>query len=214
MKAFDDTWRWDQAAAQAYQGVVERGGKVSQAIQAFRTFLGESDMLAYLSMMAPRLVELQRALKPTGSIYLHCDPTASHYLKMLMDAVMRPEQFLNEIIWRRTGTHSSARRWGPVHDIILYYANPQGRHVWNRLYVPLADTHRKRHYHRVDATGRVFTHGELTVPRRSATVGVVSPGMALMSPRSVATGSPLSRSLMISRWSGGTISLLRGNGRD
>ena len=121
-------------------------------------------MLAYLSMMAPRLVELQRALKPTGSIYLHCDPTASHYLKMLMDAVMRPEQFLNEIIWRRTGTHSSARRWGPVHDIILYYANPQDRHVWNRLYVPLADTHRKRHYHRVDATGRVFTHGELTAP--------------------------------------------------
>jgi adenine specific DNA methylase Mod len=77
-------------------------------------------MLAYLSMMAPRLVELRRVLKPTGSIYLHCDPTASHYLKMLMDAVMRPEQFLNEIIWRRTGTHSSARRWGPVHDVILY----------------------------------------------------------------------------------------------
>lgn len=85
IKAFEDTWRWDQAAANAYQEVVEAGGKVSQVMQAFRTFFGDSDMLAYLAMMAPRLVELRRVLKPTGSIYLHCDPTASHYLKLLMD---------------------------------------------------------------------------------------------------------------------------------
>ncbi len=73
---------------------------------AFRTLLGESDMLAYLSMMAPRLVELHRVLKPTGSIYLHCDPTASHYLKLLLDAVFGPENFLNEIIWKRTTAHN------------------------------------------------------------------------------------------------------------
>src|SRR6266540_7196034 len=91
IKAFEDTWRWDQAAAAAYEEVVERGGRVSQVMQAFRTFLGTgdsskgSDMLAYLAMMAPRLLELRRVLKPTGSIYLHCDPTASHYLKLLMD---------------------------------------------------------------------------------------------------------------------------------
>ena len=94
IKAFGDTWRWDQAAAGAYQEVVEAGGKVSQAMQAFRAFLGDSDMLAYLVMMALRLVELRRALKPTGSIYLHCDPTASHYLKIVMDAVFGPENFL------------------------------------------------------------------------------------------------------------------------
>ena len=88
IKAFEDTWRWDEGAARAYADVVEAGGRVSQAMQAFRTFLGESDMLAYLAMMAPRLVELRRVLKPTGSLYLHCDPTASHYLKMLMDAVL------------------------------------------------------------------------------------------------------------------------------
>jgi site-specific DNA-methyltransferase (adenine-specific) len=78
IQAFQDTWRWDQAAAEAYQEVVEAGGHVAQVLMAFRAFLGETDMLAYLSMMAPRLVELRRVLKPTGSIYLHCDPTASH----------------------------------------------------------------------------------------------------------------------------------------
>ena len=76
IKAFEDTWRWDQEAAKSYQEVVEAGGKVSLVMQAFHTFLGNSDMLAYLSMMAPRLVQLRRVLKPTGSIYLHCDPAA------------------------------------------------------------------------------------------------------------------------------------------
>ncbi len=90
IKAFEDTWRWDEGAARAYADVVEAGGRVSQAMQAFRTSLGESDMLAYLAMMAPRLVELWRVLKPTGSLYLHCDPTASHYLKMLLGAVFGP----------------------------------------------------------------------------------------------------------------------------
>lgn len=88
----------------------------------FRTHLGESDMLAYLAMMAPRLVELRRVLKPTGSLYLHCDPTASHYLKLLMDAIFGPEQFRNEIVWKRTSAHSSAKRYGPVHDLLLFYS--------------------------------------------------------------------------------------------
>jgi adenine specific DNA methylase Mod len=108
IKAFEDTWRWDQVASQAYQSMVERGGKLSQALQAFRIFLGESDMLAYLCMMAPRLVDLRRVLKPMGNIYLHCDPTASHYLKLLMDAVFSPLYFRNEIIWKRTSSHNDA----------------------------------------------------------------------------------------------------------
>src|SRR5436190_14222676 len=83
IKAFEDTWRWDEGAARAFEEVVEAGGKVSQAMQAFRTLLRDTDMLAYLAMMAPRLIELQRVMKNTASIYLHCDPTASHYLKML-----------------------------------------------------------------------------------------------------------------------------------
>ena len=164
IKAFEDTWKWDDEAARAFESVVESGGKTSQAMQAFRTFLGESDMMAYLAMMAPRLSELRRVLKPSGSIYLHCDPTASHYLKMLMDAVFQPSSFLNEVIWKRTGTHSSANRWGPVHDVLLFYAREPGGQCWNRLYVPLSDEHRKRHYSKRDADGRVFTHGELTAP--------------------------------------------------
>jgi adenine specific DNA methylase Mod len=115
--AFEDTWRWDQEAASAFEEVVEAGGEVSNAMQAFRTILRESSMLAYLAMMAPRLVELQRTLKPTGSLYLHCDPTASHYLKLLLDSIFGPENFRNEIIWRRTGSHNSDRTpfIGPPH---------------------------------------------------------------------------------------------------
>ena len=90
IKAFEDTWTWDQVAAKAYQDTVEAGGRVSQVLQGLRAFLGENDMLAYLAMMAPRLVELRRVLKPAGSIYLHCDPTASHYLKVVMDAIFGP----------------------------------------------------------------------------------------------------------------------------
>ena len=94
-------------------------------MQAFRTFLGDNDVLAYLSMMAPRLVELRRALKPTGSLYLHCDPTASHYLKMLLDAVFGGHNFRSEIIWRRTGAHNKALRWAPIHDVIFFYTKSE-----------------------------------------------------------------------------------------
>src|SRR5712671_6413217 len=95
-------------------------------MQAFRTFLGDTDMLAYLAMMAPRLSELRRVLKPTGSVYLHCDPTASHYLKLLLDAVFGNDGFVNEIIWRRYGAHNDvgqgSRHFGRIHDTILVYS--------------------------------------------------------------------------------------------
>ncbi len=122
IKAFDDTWRWDQAAAAAFQDALTAGGAVASALAAFQTLLGPNAMLAYLSMMAPRLVELRRVLKPTGSIYLHCDPTASHYLKLLLDSVFGPDNFRNEIIWRRTGAHGPRRSFGPIHDTILLYS--------------------------------------------------------------------------------------------
>ena len=121
IKAFGDTWRWDQEAARQYQETVERGGKVSQVMQAFRTFLGDNDMLAYLSRMAPRLVELRRVLKSTGSIYLHCDPTASHYLKMLMDSIFLPQNFQNELIWHYQTGGASKKRFSRKHDTIFWY---------------------------------------------------------------------------------------------
>jgi site-specific DNA-methyltransferase (adenine-specific) len=103
-------------------------------MRAFRTFLGESDMMAYLSMMAPRLVELRRVLKPTGSIYLHCDPAASHYLKILMDGIFKPEKFRNEIVWRRSHPKGHAfTRFATSHDVILCYAAGE-RTTWNPVY--------------------------------------------------------------------------------
>ena len=85
-------------------------------------------------------------------------------MKLLLDAVFGPEEFLSEVIWKRTGTHSSAKRWGPVHDVLLMYAKKRGSQVWNRPYVPLGAEHRRRHYSQTDAAGRVYTHGELTAP--------------------------------------------------
>ena len=81
IRAFEDTWEWNQESELTYNQLTEQPGKVSEVMQAFRTFLGSNDMMAYLAMMAPRFVELRRVLKPTGSLYLHCDPTASHYLE-------------------------------------------------------------------------------------------------------------------------------------
>lgn len=123
IKAFGDTWRWDVAAARAYQETVEQGGKVSETLQGFRRIVGDSDMLAYLSMMGPRLIELRRVLKSTGSIYLHCDPTASHYLKLLLDSIMSPDRFRNEIIWLRATPRGHAfTRFPSSHDVILAYS--------------------------------------------------------------------------------------------
>jgi len=122
IQAFKDTWHWDRAAAKIYEETVEGGGKVSDALRAFHELVKPSDMLAYLAMMAPRLAELHRVMKPTGSIYLHCDPAASHYLKLLLDAIFGPANFRNEIIWERTTGRKGMRQYGRVHDVILFYA--------------------------------------------------------------------------------------------
>jgi len=110
--AFEDTWRWDAGSAAAYQKMALEGGRVSQVMQGFRLMIGENDVLAYLAMMAPRLMELHRVLKATGSIYVHCDPTASHYLKLLLDAIFGPKHFRNEIVWQRTSAHNDPVRYG------------------------------------------------------------------------------------------------------
>ena len=125
IRAFEDTWRWNQESQHVYQELTLQPGKVSEVMQAFHTFLGTNDMMAYLAMMAPRLVELRRVLKPTGSLYLHCDPTASHYLKLLLDAVFLVKNFRNDIIWkRRVGSASAvhtSRRFGDCYDSLLFY---------------------------------------------------------------------------------------------
>jgi len=169
IQAFGDTWQWDDSAARAYQETVEAGGRVSQAMQAFRTFLGDSNMLAYLAMMAPRLVELRRVLKSTGSIYLHCDPTASHYLKMLMDAAFGPGNFKNEIGWKRTTTKTDARQgatnWPRVHDVILYYKKDGStRGDFHQPFNPYTQEYMDDFYKFADPDGRRYTLDKLTAP--------------------------------------------------
>ncbi len=133
IKAFEDTWEWNEDAARAFEEIVEAGGRTAQAMLAFRSLLSDSDMMAYLAMMAPRLVELRRVLKSTGSIYLHCDPTASHYLKMLLDAVFGPERFLNEIVWQRTYSHNMRSAGFPrQNDVLLLSVIGEHRAVCRR----------------------------------------------------------------------------------
>jgi len=174
IKAFGDTWTWDSEAAANFQDAVQNGGdRVARAMMAFRTLLGTSDMLAYLSMMAPRLVELRRVLKPTGSIYLHCDPTASHYLKLLMDATFRPENFRNEIVWMRTLSKSlMTRRLPRNHDIILAYQRSDAA-IWNddAVFTPydqesLGERTASKYRH-VDADGRRYRLDNLINPNRN-----------------------------------------------
>lgn len=135
VRAFGDIWTWSEAAETAYSEVALGEGRIAKAMQALRALIGETDMLAYLAMMAPRLVELRRVLKPTGSIYLHCDPTASHYLKLFMDAVFGPPCFRNEIIWRYRRWPARSRQFQKMHDVLLFYSKSPGKdHHFNTLY--------------------------------------------------------------------------------
>ena len=132
IEAFDDTWHWNDSAEAAFADVMRSGnGAAAEMLRAMRSFLGENDMMAYLAMMAVRLIELHRVLKPTGSLYLHCDPTASHYLKILLDAVFGKNCYQNEINWKRTTTHSDSKTWSRVSDIILFYTNSPTKFIWN-----------------------------------------------------------------------------------
>jgi len=123
IEAFKDSWHWGDQAEGEFDEILHQGNTdVAEMMKAMRSFLGENDMMAYLTMMANRLLELHRVLKPTGSLYLHCDPTASHYLKILTDAVFGKEYFKNEISWQRALVKGDARRkYGTLHDIIFYY---------------------------------------------------------------------------------------------
>ncbi len=170
IKAFGDTWRWDQAAAEAYFQTVQAGGQASRALQAFRVLLGDSDMLAYLAMMAPRLVELRRVLKPTGSIYLHCDPTASAHLRLLMDAVFGARNFRNEVVWQRTSAHNDPGRYGRIHDVLLFYSKSDN-FTWNQQFEEVQERYFGAHDFERDEDRRMYRKRDLTAPAHGATSG-------------------------------------------
>jgi DNA modification methylase len=160
IRAFADTWSWNQESQKTYEELILQPGKVSEVMQAFKTFLGTNDMMAYLAMMAPRLIELRRVLRPTGSLYLHCDPTASHYLKLLCDAVFGQDKYRNEIIWKRTSAHSGSKRWGPVHDVILFYSKCD-QYQWHPVFQSYSEEYLESFYRFSDKQGR-FRIGDLT----------------------------------------------------
>ena len=162
IEAFEDTWHWGPPAMQAYEEAQSGPHqKVARMLRAMVDGLGHNDVTAYLTMMAVRLVELHRVLKPTGSMYLHCDPTASHYLKMIMDSVFGPRQFRSEVAWKRTTAHSSSNRYGPVHDILLFYTKSE-TYTWNRAYGAYTGSYEASHYKYVDDDGRRYKRGDLT----------------------------------------------------
>lgn len=162
IEAFNDTWQWGPAASGALMDITQSGNHALHILmQAMKTAIGENAMMAYLAMMAVRLVELHRVLKATGSLYLHCDPTASHYLKLVLDAVFGPDKFRNEVIWKRPSAHSSSKRYGPVHDVILFYTK-SNEYVWNPSYQPYDDTYVDGFYTHVDPDGRRWRRSDLT----------------------------------------------------
>lgn len=164
ISAFDDSWHWGEQAEREFAEILrQRNTDVAEMIQSLRRFLKESDMMAYLVMMANRLLELHRVLKSSGSLYLHCDPTASHYLKIVLDAVFGVENYRNEIIWQRTNVHSDSKTWSAVNDSILFYTKSEV-FIWNPVYLPHSDDYLNSKYRYKDSNGRVYRLDNMTSP--------------------------------------------------
>lgn len=155
IEAFEDTWHWNEVAEEAFDQVMSSGNSdAAEVLRSIRLFLKQSDMMAYLAMMAVRLLELRRVLKLAGGLYLHCDSTASHYLKVLLDAVFGPENFRSEIIWKRSTSHGNvSRSFGALTDTILYYAKGPG-FVWNQQYTSFSADYIAEKFRAKDADGR------------------------------------------------------------
>ncbi len=165
--AFEDTWHWGPNAEAMYAYLTNTSrnegkvpSQVSALVAALRSGIGENQMLAYVVEMAVRLVELHRVLKPAGSLYLHCDPTASHYLRVTLDAIFGPENFRNEVIWKRTTAHSSAKKYAPIHDTLLYYGkSPSVK--WIDVRTSYTEEYLDKYYHFDDGDGRLYWRADL-----------------------------------------------------
>ncbi len=160
--AFKDTWHWSPTAEETFVTLVtDAAPELSATMTALMRIVGRNQMMAYLVMMAARLRQLYRVLKPTGSLYLHCDPSASHYLKIILDSLFGVERFLSEIIWKRTSAHNSAKRPGPIHDVILMYSKSK-KYTWNRVYMSYDQRYLDRFYRFTDEDGRKYRLSDLT----------------------------------------------------
>jgi site-specific DNA-methyltransferase (adenine-specific) len=159
--AFDDMWKWGEDAKRALEEAAERHLEAGALLDAFQRVFPKSNMLAYLAMMGVRLIELHRVLKPTGSLYLHCDPTASHYLKVLLDAIFGTRRYINEIIWLRANAHNfKTRYWPRQHDTLLLYGKSDET-VVRPQYEPYGPEQLSRY--KMDEDGRMYTGQDMTV---------------------------------------------------
>ena len=164
IEAFGDTWHWGEEAELAFDGVMHGSNTdAAEMLRSMRAFLKENDVMAYLSMMAVRLLELRRVLKPTGSLYLHCDPTASHYLKILLDSIFGVDHYRNEITWKRTTTHSDSKTWSRVADTVFFYTKGSD-FVWNTPRKPHSEEYLESKYRYDDGDGRVYRLDNMTSP--------------------------------------------------
>lgn len=171
IKAFGDTWNW-AGAKESWSQFPELCPvpKVIELMHGFHNAIGENDVMAYLVMMAPRLYQLHRVLKPTGSLYLHCDPTASHYLKLILDCIFSPKNFRNEIVWKRTNSHNDPKRFGRIHDIIFYYAKNAKLATFHPVYTKYSEEYLSSEF-RTDESGRVYKCEDLTAPNHGSESG-------------------------------------------
>lgn len=167
--AFEDSWQWGDVPEAIYYELTNNSTPdIANMIGSLRQFIGTNQMMAYLVMMAIRLIELHRVLKSTGSLFLHCDPTASHYIKILLDVIFSPVNYVNEIIWRRYGTHNDvgqgSKHFGRVHDVIFLYGKTPDR-KFNHIFLPLREEYIKETYKYIEKdTGRRFATTPLTGP--------------------------------------------------
>lgn len=171
IQAFEDTWTWTDETQTAFDEIMQGRypAELKDMIKAFKEFMGPSNLMAYLTMMAIRLVELRRVLKNTGSLYLHCDPTASHYLKILLDQIFGMENFENEITWKRTTTKSDFRQgainWPRIHDTMLHYRKDHiTGGIFNQQFTPYSQKYIDDFYRFHDDKGRAYTLDKLTAP--------------------------------------------------
>lgn len=169
--AFEDTWHWTRESARTLEQLKFKHGELAELLDLMVRQFGHNDLSAYLVMMAIRLVELHRVLKPTGSLYLHCDPTASHYLKMILDMIFEAKNFRSEITWKRSSAHNDAKQgrkaYGNIADIILYYTKADD-FIFNTLYTPYNQEYIQTTYNNVDSDGRRWKSSDLTGPGGAA----------------------------------------------
>ena len=170
--AFEDTWHWGEDAERTYRDIVQdASSSVASMIGAVRGFIGTNQMMAYLTMMTARLIELHRVLKPTGSIYLHCDPTASHYLKIVMDTIFGAEYFRNEITWKRSGAHGDVKQgrkaYGNIVDNLLYYTKSD-EYTFNPQFTEYDEEYVRKNYDNTDPDGRRWKSSDLSGPGGAA----------------------------------------------